>query len=521
MYKSQRYSLISFILIFLIFVFISVIVGRYPLRIDASSGKHNSISTVSRRIASDISDYLRIDFYISPKLKNLSPVPQDIIDLLQEYVQFSKGRIELHIIDPSSSEVAREAQNSGVQPQQIQIVEDNQSSIATVYSGLVLSYGDEIFTFPTVFNADIIEYQISSALRRLVLNNVPRIAVLFGTDGLSLEGTHRLFHEHLIRDYNLFELERGQQIPPDTSSVFLIGAADLDTDSIRYLDEYLVNGGKIIAAVSPVEIDLDAGMHPVPLGDSIALEWLSHHGAMLEQNLVLDQRNLRIPVEHSSGGIQYQLYQDYPHWIDISSANVNPDHILTADFIGLDLFWPGLLRLVPGPFRNTEVLMHASRNSWIVGYPFYINPDEADSSINTAVERDGNYIVAGEISGSFLSFFGSNQHIMENPVDKGGRLLVIADSDFTSDLIQFAESWHNTQFISMIADWITNDSDLMEIRSRSQRTFRLNLIQDEKLFQARARFVTMLHTVLIPISIAVAGFLFLLYRRKKFTGDFL
>lgn len=514
MYKSQRYSLISFVLLCLIFVLISVITTRYSFRLDTSSGKHNSISTASRQIASEIPGYLSIEFYISPQLQSLSTVPQDIIDLLQEYVQVSRGRIELDIIDPSSPEVAREARNSGVQPQQIQIVEDNQSSIATVYSGLVLSYGDEVFTFPSVFNAELIEYQISSALRRLVLNNIPRIAVIFGTDGLSPEETHRLFYEQLIRDYDIFELERGQQIPADTSSVFLIGAADLDLESIRILDEYLVNGGKIIAAVSPVEIDLEAGMLPVSLGNSTALEWLAHHGAMLEQNLVLDQRNLRIPVEHSSGGVQYQLYQEYPHWIEISPANVNPEHILTADFIGLDLYWPGLLKLVPGPFRYTEVLMHTSTDSWIVGYPFSINPDEAAVSRQTAIERDGNYIVAGEISGAFLPFFRPEQQIMEDPVDEGGRLLVISDSDFTSDLIYFAESWHNTEFISRMADWITNDSDLMEIRSRSQRTFRLNLIPDQRLFQARARFVTLLHTLVIPLLIAAAGFLFLLYRRR-------
>ncbi|MFW6362844.1 MAG: GldG family protein [Spirochaeta sp.] len=478
-------------------------------RFDLTSDRIYTISAHSRELSSSLPDIVTIRYFASSRLDSLSPVPQEIYDLLEEYASYSGGKIRLERIDPDAAETARQARSSGIQPQQIEIVEDSQASIATVYSGIVVSYRENEVAIPLIFEPADVEYRITTAIEQVTGGEMPAIGVVFGSDGLSLESTHRNMVQQLQGRYRLQNLSRGEAISEDLDAVFLIGGMQLSADDLRPVEEYLVKGGNLLVAVDPVEIDLDAQLSPLPMSEEHpVLAWLAHHGVLMEPALVLDGRNRRIPVQDIAGTTQFQSYEPYPHWIQIEANTVNPDHPLTARFAGLDLYWPSPIILMPGVDREVTPLIHTSQDSWILRDNFAVDPQQAIASRAAADEQDGRFLVAGEVSGRFTPLYQASEELQP------ARLLVFGDADFSSDLMNFTDSSYNAGLMLNAADWLANEPELMRMRTRGRRSMRLNAIENPAVFQFHAGFARLLNMVLVPLAVLLFG-LFTYFRKKR------
>jgi len=65
------------------------------------------------------------------------------------------------------------------------------------------------------------------------------------------------------------------------------------------------------------------------------------------------------------------------------------------------------------------------------------------------------------------------------------------------------------------ADWLCNDDDIIQIRSRSSQSGRLDKIIDTEKKAAAMRRVQIINVVVIPALVIMAGLFFALRRRKK------
>jgi ABC-type uncharacterized transport system involved in gliding motility auxiliary subunit len=94
--------------------------GRLWFRLDMTRNKAYTISAVSRNLHSEITDPVTITYYVSDKLRAISPMPGEIEDMLREFAAFSKGKIRLAVRDPVKAQIAEQAEAAGILPQQIQ-----------------------------------------------------------------------------------------------------------------------------------------------------------------------------------------------------------------------------------------------------------------------------------------------------------------------------------------------------------------------------------------------------------------
>jgi len=127
---------------------------RLWFRLDLTKGKAYTISAVSRNLHNEIQDRIRITYYLSDKLKAIHPIPGEIEDLLREYAGYSRGKIQLAVKDPAKAKLADMVEQLGILPQQIQTVEQDQASVITVYTGIVIEYLDQMEVMPVVFSLD-------------------------------------------------------------------------------------------------------------------------------------------------------------------------------------------------------------------------------------------------------------------------------------------------------------------------------------------------------------------------------
>ena len=97
------------------------------------------------------------------------------------------------------------------------------------------------------------------------------------------------------------------------------------------------------------------------------------------------------------------------------------------------------------------------------------------------------------------------------------RIIVIGDSDFISDIIEFSDSPYNVLFFENASEWLSNDESLLQIKTRSRRDLRLSKIETAEGRLKAILFVYLVNIVLVPLAIiifAVARFI----RRKRNEG---
>ncbi|MCL1817321.1 MAG: GldG family protein [Spirochaetaceae bacterium] len=508
----------------LVFVLVAANSLVFYTRIDLTESKAFSISEVSRNLFRGISEQVIISYYISPRLASLISVPAQIEDLLYEYAAYGRGRIRVSVVDPEKAAAeGLRIEQLGIVPQQIQVVEHNEQSLATVYTGIVLSYLDRREVLPVAWNPENLEYELTRRIQRLVSGAKPSAGFLFGNEGLSLSADMNYIASRLFESYTVRELRRGEEIPSDISALFVFGGRDLDEAALYPVDQYIMRGGKALIAAQAVDVDITRNLAAMPCGDLPLFELLKTYGVDLGQDMVLDANAKRIPVQRDTGFMTVQSYEVYNHWVAAAGQGIFRGHPVTTGLSGFTFFWPSSLRPRTVPGVSWETLIASGRDSWLLKERFPTSPYEAQSFRAQAANRDGRYPLALALRGTFPSYFAGKA--VPSGADAGGakrdssvetRLIVMGDADAGRDLLlRASDSQYNADFFENAADWLSGEDSLMSIRGRAARDMSLSRIEDKLSRDAVILFSQVINLAGIPLVIAGAGIFRYLRRRER------
>ncbi|MDR1625824.1 MAG: GldG family protein [Spirochaetia bacterium] len=497
-------------------------------RFDLTENKAFSISDVSKNLFREIPESVLISYYISKRLSGLSPVPGQIEDLLYEYAAYGRGRIRVSVVDPEKAAAeGQRVEELGIAAQQIQVVEQNQQSVATVYTGIVLSYLDARETIPVVFNPSNLEYDLTRRIRKLVSGKKPAAGFLFGKQEMGLDRDMNILANRLAQSYTVQEIPRGEEIPLDISVLLVFGGRDFDGAALYALDQYIMRGGKALICADAVDVDVGRNLEALPYENPALFDMLRAYGVEVGRDLVLDANAKRIPVQRDTGFMTIQSYEVYNHWVAAAGAGLFRGNPITAGLSGLTFFWPSSLRPLEVPGIDSEVLVSSGPDSWLLKGRFPTNPYEAASFRVLAANSDGRYPLALALSGTFPSFFAGKPAPAEAQTTGGAaakreasdktRLVVVGDADAALDLLlRAAESDYNVLFFENAADWLSGEDSLMGIRTRAMRDMTLNRIEDKASKDAVILFSQIVNLVAIPLLIAGAGVFRYLRRRERY-----
>jgi ABC-type uncharacterized transport system involved in gliding motility auxiliary subunit len=486
---------------------------RFFLKLDLSEGRAHTLSAAARNLYKDIPDTVRISYYISKALKDKHPGPAAIEDFLHELASASRGAIRVRVLDPGKDPA--EAESFGVAAQQLQIVERSEQRVALVHTGIVIEYLDRYETIPALIDTATLEYDLVKAVRKLVRNSGAIAGFLVGDADKSLGNDYPSLVATLQRaGYQPQELQRGQAIDPGISVLFVLGNAALDRYDAYFVDQYLMNGGKVFFAIKGVDVNPDYGLAARALPEGGFLSALQAYGLELRRELVLDQLNLTVPFQTGgAGGASTIRYVRYPHWLAIDARFVDASHPIGAGFSGLDLFWPSplILRSVAGV--SAVELVKTSPKAWKQTKELAAGPEEAYLYENERASTEGQYVLAAALSGSFTSAFAGGdlpsregEAPLPAPLARSPdtRIVALSSADFLTELVRMSGSGFNLSFALAAADWLSSDEDLAAIRSRAERDLRLNKLSDEN---ARALLISLTYVInLFIIPAAAIGY---------------
>jgi gliding-associated putative ABC transporter substrate-binding component GldG len=522
----RAYEIITAGLTIGIVVLVALNSAVFFFRLDLTENNAFTISEVSRSLFSEIPQEVTITYYVSDRLRNRAVETQQIIDILNEYAAYSRGRINVRIVDPQQAEAVERAEQLGVVPQQIQVIEEDQQSLAVVYTGVVIEYLDDYETLPVVFDPGTVEYRLTSTIRDLVQGEQDVVGVLLGKEGENLENNYGFLANQLSQSFEVRTIRRGEEIPPEVTVLLVIGGPGLDEFDLFPVDQYLMSGGSVLFAVEGVMVDVQRGLSAsAPEGMPI-LELLASYGARVEQELVLDSFNRRIPVRRPSGQVTVQTLEPYPHWVSIRGSGADRENPITARFPGLDLYWPSPITVTAD---NAEVLLETSPESWLLQEQFPIDPSRPVAFERGRSETLGRHVVGVALTGELESYFSDGriptregeEREWSSPVTSTdqARVVVIGDSDFASNLIQYTESTYNLDFAANALTWLSNDEDLLQIRTRTTRDMRLSAIEEPGLRQSIVRVAEAINIYVMPLLVIAYGVVRFMRRRERAHGS--
>ena len=470
-----------------IIIFVNIIAVRFFTRFDLTKSKIYTLSDASKRIVKNLDDKFVVKAYFTADL----PAPYNnnrryLQDQLDEYRAYGGGNFQYEFIDPSKKEeIEQEAQRYGIPPVQVQVVKEDKFQVEKAYMGLVFLYGDKQDRMPVVRDMDNLEYEISSALKRMTSKELKKIGFLSGHGEPDLSKIGRL-KEFLDKQYDVtaVDVSGGKPIPPDIA-VLVVDAPDKPLKSWEkfFIDQYIMRGGKAAFFINKVTANLQQQMGR-PLNVDVD-DLLAAYGVKVNTDLVRDLRSAMVTVSQNTG--LFTIQNQIPFHLLPMASDFDKTSPMVKDLGSVIFYFVSSVdtSAARGKGLNVDVLVKSSSKSGRAENYFMINPNMQETK---EMYGESGIPLAVTVEGNFTSAFSNKAVLMDtsvrSPIDTAGKLTVgkskiavVGDGDFIQDSY-YGGNKDNLIFASNIIDWLADDIGLAAIRSRETATKPLDEVSE-------------------------------------------
>ena len=473
------------------------LIGRnWYKRFDLTDNKMYSLSKSSENVVEKIDDLLTMKVYFSDDLPGeLSNTQRFLQDLLEEY-EAKSDNIRFFFTNPESNDqLEEEARKDGIQPVQMQVVEDDKLEIKRVYLGMVLLYEDKKETIPVIQTATGLEYLITTKIKTLVNTDKKTIGIANLSKSIDIKTenlSNQLRQHHITRPVDL----SNEGLIDESIDVLLVsGATDtLDSVTVSNLSSFLDSGRGVFFAQGGVTTDMQTQQASVI--NSNVFTFLNSYGLNVNQNLVLDKSCGRVQVQQQMGFIRMNVPMDYPFLPVVK--NFNEQELVVSGLEQIHLFFP------------SEIVLDTALNQNIAGVI------DLFKSSNKSGIMSGRYILSPDPKNNpFLQNLNQRSKVLgaSSRLVSGGELIVVADSKFLSDDAGMSVP-ENMVFLMNAVDYLAGEKELISLRSREITNRPLDEIEDGT--RTRWKWAN----VLLP-SLLIVGFGMYRSKREKDKAEIL
>ncbi len=563
----KRRHLIQLLLVAAGLAALSFLSGLQFFRVDLTSEKRYSLSGSSRALLGELEEVVYVRIYLDgelpPEFVNFRKSVRELMDDFRAYAGERLQYTFINVYDETDEAVRNrmieELYNSGLNVTNIQIRDGSGgASTRIIIPGAMVSYrGVEIpvnllknnpsLSHEVNLNNSIqtLEYEFARAIQSLTMEEVPRIAFIEGHGELDSLQTHSLMDELK----NFFQIDRGyingnlEALLPYEALV-VARPTRMFSEADRFaLDQYLMQGGKVLFFLDPVDPFADS----LSAGTTVALaretgleELLFRYGIRINYNLVADLQCNLVPVNTAPAGEQARFTM--MPWVYHPLLTGPGGHPVTRGLnYVLGEFVSSLDTVGQGPVGiERTVLLATSTASRKRDVPLYISMEEVMAEPDPALYTSSHLPVGILMEGKFPSFFRNypvpagattgNTPVRDSSVHTS--LFVVADGDLAANEVRFEggafraqplgydrytrQTFGNREFILNVINYMTDETGIMELRSRE---LRMRLLNREVTGQQSRALKWKLVNTLLPLALLVlAGLLYQWIRRRRYAG---
>jgi ABC-2 type transport system permease protein len=527
-------------------------------RFDFTAEKRFTVSNVSRGILDSLPKPVVVTVYLEGKdlpggMKRLQQGTRDMLNDLQAY---SNNRLTFNFVNPleglneqEQEQTIQTMQQQGIEPTNLSVKTDNGVSQKIIFPAAIVTSGERqigvkllqtrIGLSPDeVLNNSIqnLEYALTSAIKKVSSGGRPRIGF---TDGHK-ELTDLQLNDALKSLADGFEVGRVnlQTIPfANLKSLKLLVIPKPETSFTEVekfkIDQYLMQGGRVLWAIDQVSAELDSlrghGGEQMAFPKQLNIDdQLFRYGVRINYDLIADLNCSQIPVSTGNVGGQAQIqmlpWLFYPVFMPVTK------HPVVKNLEGIRSEFASTIDLLPVKGLSQTILLNSSPFNKKLTAPRTLSLQALEQEPNPREFQSQPKAVGVLVEGKFTSNFknrpvpeGITESIPVVNISKPAKMIVLSDGDLFknqvgSDGSPFPlgydrynqQTYGNKNLLLNIADYLTDDSGLIALRTKEIKLRLLNRarLRNEKTYWQVVNMV-------VPLAVVLIFAIFQHYYRKR------
>jgi ABC-type uncharacterized transport system involved in gliding motility auxiliary subunit len=489
MQKKSVYSIGSLVLLVVLFMALSMLSGTLlsGLRFDLTENKLYTLSEGTRNILDKLQEPVTIYLFFSQDtsrdLPQVRSYARRVDELVEEFVNHSKGKLVLKRIDPAPfSEEEDQAAAFGLQAVPVG------ASGETLYLGVAGSNSlDDVQSMPFLqpSKEQFLEYDLAKMIaslgnpRKKIIGLLSSLPMGSGYDPVSQSMRDAwVVYDQLGQLFEIQGIEAGaEKLPEALDVLLLVHPRDLGQAMLYQVEQFVLNGGRLIAFLDPFA-ESDRGDPNDPMAQMQA-------GSASSLGSLLDAWGVSYDPVRVIGDMQYGVGTTRARHIGILSVpadGLNDEDIVSADLEVVNFSSTGWFAPLENAGTRFEPLVSSSENAAGMDssrLKFLSNPADLMTDFNPTGER---YALAARITGPATASIAPPEgqtegHLAESP-DSGINVLLFADTDVLTDRLWVQKQPFLGQEVvtafadngSMAVNAVDNmlgNSDLISIRTRA------------------------------------------------------
>ncbi len=448
--------------------FVNLIAGSVGARADFTADRTFTLSPGSKRIITKLDEPVTLEFFVSRSDVKLRPYLESysrrVETLLREYVAASGGKVKLVVTDPRpDTKEEQRAQRHGIAALR--------AAQGSAYFGLTAQQADTVKSLPMLdpSRERFLEFDLSKLIASASRLDRPKLALISSlpisnqvpAGGDQQGGPADLLLAELGQTFDVVTLNTtAKELPSGVAVVALVHAHHIDEQLAYAVDQFLLGGGPVFAAVDPLsriqkfsQGNMPFMMAPMAMTAASDPALLRGWGVNVEMDAVTADTASSVTIRGGRGEpVQYQAA------FAAGPAAFSQESPLTTDLRELAFMEGGALNLISGADRRLKfeplVTMSGPGMGAIDVAAANAGPFE---KVALGFKPDGKTrVLVAAVSGEFTSAFPKGAPAPGKPEPtppgqppapaakphpgphlaksaKPGRLFVVADSDFMMD----------------------------------------------------------------------------------------
>lgn len=498
-------SIVGVAAVLVLLVAVNYLLGAFKVRFDLTEEKAHTLSEGTRAVLAKLDTPVQIRLYASLSNPDMPVVlknyARQVEDLLGEYVQASKGLVQIRKLDPEpDSEAEDSARLDGIEGEML-------PNGDRIFLGVCVSMLDQRQAIPLLVPSRerLLEYDLTRAISRVATPKKPVVGLISplpiagqGSPFMMGSGASRawVIHNELKADYDLHTIPMtAEDIPSDVSVLVVVHPKGISEGLQFAIDQYLLRGGKMVAFLDPASPLESPMMSAGPAGSTLD-KLLPAWGLAFDTGKVV--ADMAYLAETRQGR--------QPAFLALSGDAINRDDVVTADADTLVLLFGGAFTGTPVASLQKSTLVHSSKESELVDSVLARSGGEA--LIRNFKPSGVEYDLALRLTGKFPTAFPDGRPASQSPTSTANPdtpvlkeaqaeagVILFGDSDLLQDAVAIQEfpgpfgqrlimpSNSNLAVVQAAIENLAGDTNLASIRSRASRERPFTLVRQ---LQARA-----------------------------------
>jgi ABC-type uncharacterized transport system involved in gliding motility auxiliary subunit len=393
---------------------------------DFTADKVHTLSDGTREILKELGAPVVIRYYATRSSdympEHLKLHMRRVDDLLAQYKNLSGGKLQVVELDPQPDTEAEDSANlDGISGQTF----DDQN----LFFGLAISCLDRTTTIPYLDpqQETMLEYQISRSISEVSRPDKPVIGLMAGLAISGGPGMNPMqpgqpaweIYRQLSQYYEVRDLTMTpEKVEPEIDLLLVIHPADITPEAEFAIDQYVLQGGTVIACIDPFSVaaQMMGGGNPMmggggPPTSSTLPTLLGAWGLTMETQVVADE-NYQTQMNGNRKGIAVlTVPQD---------GMPQKDNVITRNLNNAVFFLPGGLTKSGSGGVNVDTLIKSSPKSGLVSS---MKASQLDPELAKSFRGSRSYDLVVHLSGSFKTAFpkgkpGAEEKKEEKPEEK-------------------------------------------------------------------------------------------------------